>query len=486
MHTENTRKHSRVLRPLLIGMAMGVVFSTLQRGGMGEALTASLHTIDVLGTGGLPLPSVAPPKDDPILRQAEKLRHRLLRESTFVPSVGALRGALAERQALLRHRLVLTLDAGEASPPPWEIILAEHPHWLELSLSLLSAHYTVSRPAIEEALRQEEVPGIPRPSDIVAEDIRQDGKVLRVSITGTAQQGYSFDPADAAERIAEAIEQRASSVSVPSRIAGGNMLLTLQDGQTKTLALLSSGKSNFARSPADRVWNIRKALNEHVSGVVVPAGERFSFNDTLGEAVSTRRGWREALGIFGTSLSKTPGGGICQASTTTYRAILLAGLPVLKRRSHSLYVSYYEKYGVGIDATVFMGSQDLAFVNDTQDEIVLRAFTEGDEAYVDMYGVPDGRRVVLEGPYFSTTTERPVSLRKLSQNEIAWVQSVEYPDGQRAENAFYSYYQKGIPSKVKAAYAQPIAIENIQTVHAAAPEPTASVPAFENLRAQAL
>src|SRR5437763_5795507 len=47
-----------------------------------------------------------------------------------------------------------------------------------------------------------------------------------------------------------------------------------------------------------------------------------SFNDTLGGPIDVSEGWFMALGIFnGQDLRPIPGGGICQASTTMYRAI---------------------------------------------------------------------------------------------------------------------------------------------------------------------
>jgi vancomycin resistance protein YoaR len=92
---------------------------------------------------------------------------------------------------------------------------------------------------------------------------------------------------------------------------------------------LSTGRSNFKGSGAGRKSNVRKALNERVNNIFVPAGAVFSFNDTLG-TVSTGNGWQMALTIFdGVDLRPAPGGGICQASTTVYRAALAAGFPIM-------------------------------------------------------------------------------------------------------------------------------------------------------------
>ena len=144
-------------------------------------------------------------------------------------------------------------------------------------------------------------------------------------------------------------------------------------------------------------------------------------------------------------LRPTPGGGICQVSTTLYRAILFGGFPVLQRRSHSLYVTYYKKYGVGLDATIFPGSQDLVFLNDTPGNLIIQATVENaDEIVVNIYGIPDGRTVALEGPYMSENApdDLRVNGRRLTQKEIAWKQQIRYNDGRIEENVILSYYRE--------------------------------------------
>ncbi|KKW38159.1 MAG: VanW family protein [Candidatus Peribacteria bacterium GW2011_GWB1_54_5] len=156
----------------------------------------------------------------------------------------------------------------------------------------------------------------------------------------------------------------------------------------------------------------------------------------------------------GDQLKPAPGGGICQASTTVYRAIVNAGFPVVERRAHSLYVSYYKKYGVGIDATIFPGTQDLTFLNDTEQPLLIQAYDDGYEAVVNFYGTPDGRTVELQGPYFSTNAPEGMLIndRQVMKNEIVWIQRVNYADGSVKENLILSRY-KELPAYVRNEYA---------------------------------
>ena len=239
-----------------------------------------------------------------------------------------------------------------------------------------------------------------------------------------------------------------------------------------TLTLIAEGRSNFAGSVPGRIANVRKGLKERTHNVLVPPGSTFSFNKTLG-SVTAKAGWYEALGIFnGDELRLVTGGGICQVATTVYRAILLAGLPVVSRKPHSLFVSYYEKYAVGIDATVYPGQQDLTFTNDTPHYLLVQSYSDGFEATVNIYGTPDGRTVEMEGPYFTKTApeDLTVNKRKLAKNEIAWRQHVTHADGVTQVNTIVSRY-KFIPATVVKKYTeQVIATGAAEKVHTAAPD----------------
>jgi vancomycin resistance protein YoaR len=209
--------------------------------------------------------------------------------------------------------------------------------------------------------------------------------------------------------------------------------------------------------------------------VLVPAGEIFSYNDALGNAGSLADGWKMALTIFeGVNLRPAPGGGVCQVSTTIFRAALRAGLPIVEQKNHSLYVSYYEAYGVGQDATVYPGKQDFRFKNDTGHPILLQSYNEGDDAYVNIYGIDDGRAVTVKGPYFAATTPEEVKNqdKKLRANEIGWVRSVQSADGTATDDVFVARYNaipKSLPKKYSATVEQTkVGVGMANMLHAAA------------------
>ena len=123
---------------------------------------------------------------------------------------------------------------------------------------------------------------------------------------------------------------------------------------------------------AYRVNNIGKAARL-INGTFLKPGEQFSMNKTLGFR-STANGWMEGGAIDGGQVVQRMGGGISQATTTTFNAIFFAGLKDVYHKPHSLYFS---RYPMGREATLDWYSVDLKFENDTPYGVVLQAWTTG-------------------------------------------------------------------------------------------------------------
>ena len=388
-------------------------------------------------------------------RIAQRLRARLIARNMPAPSLQSLVAALATRRELLTNSVQLTFrsDQGDAIGT-WQLALSEHPSLAPFVLSSSSASAEISHELISQYLKERNVPGITYPIDVVLESIDVIDGVHRAALSGVAKPGYTFEAEAAATAIINAIENNRSSVALSLTVTEGQLIneTTYELGDLRYLA---RGASNFRGSTWGRKMNVHKALNEHVNNVVVPPGEVFSFNSLLGGGVNTQNGWFMAKVIFGgEELRTAPGGGICQASTTVFRAAANAGLPLLEHRNHSLYVHYYEKYGVGLDATIYPGSQDLSFINNTGDYLLLQAYADGFDAYVTMYGTSDGRTVDMKGPYFASNAPADFRYegRRLYSNEVAWVQTVTFADGRSQKEVILSRYKKGIPSTVARKY----------------------------------
>lgn len=173
-------------------------------------------------------------------------------------------------------------------------------------------------------------------------------------------------------------------------------------------SLLGSGVSYFADSISSRMHNIQLATSK-ITGTLVAPGATFSFNDTIGE-ITAATGYKQAYVIEYGRTVLGDGGGVCQVSTTLFRAVLNAGLPIVERYPHAYRVGYYEQsFPPGLDATVYPPSVDFKFKNDTSAYILVQAtFNKTNTSLVfDLYGQPDNRTVSLSTPIISNRTPPP-------------------------------------------------------------------------------
>lgn len=158
------------------------------------------------------------------------------------------------------------------------------------------------------------------------------------------------------------------------------------------------GISSFARSEQYRITNIRAGARR-MHGLLLPPGSSFSFNDNLG-AVNAENGFVEGLAIVDNRTQKEWGGGLCQVSTTVFRAAFWGGLPITERHEHSFRIGWYEELGEppGLDAAIFTGVQDLRFVNNTGGWLLMQSSVDlqRQRLTVALYGAPANRRVELD------------------------------------------------------------------------------------------
>lgn len=231
-----------------------------------------------------------------------------------------------------------------------------------------------------------------------------------------------------------------------------DILNALEDGQTNTNlqvsqthprqnladlnnlginSLISRGTSNFAGSPNNRRHNIATGV-EKFKGLLIAPGQTFSFDDHLGP-VTAEAGFVPELVIDkGTTLPEL-GGGLCQVSTTTFRAAMAAGLPITDRRNHAYAVSYYSPQGT--DATIYPGSADLKFINNTPGYVLIWPYqTDKNNLNFDFYGTTDGRQVTLQKPVvYDRTTDGAM--------KASWTRVVIAADGTASTSTFKSIYQ---------------------------------------------
>ena len=208
-------------------------------------------------------------------------------------------------------------------------------------------------------------------------------------------------------RTLETSEEKTLSIEIPATRTEPK-IKTQDVNNLGITELIGRGTSRFAGSIATRVHNIALA-SSRFKGVLLEPGQVMSFNETLGD-VSQFTGYKQAYIIQDGKTVLGDGGGVCQVSTTLFRAALNAGLPIIERRAHSYRVGYYEQDSpVGLDATVFAPTTDLKIKNDTPNHILIQTVADTKRATLvfEIYGTSDGRVASVSKPVVTNVTPPP-------------------------------------------------------------------------------
>jgi vancomycin resistance protein YoaR len=175
--------------------------------------------------------------------------------------------------------------------------------------------------------------------------------------------------------------------------------------------LVATGTSLFAHSIENRLYNINLAASR-LNGVLIAPGETFSMVKTIGD-VSTTTGYKQAYVIENGKTVLGDGGGVCQVSTTLFRAALNAGLPIIERHPHAYRVGYYEQDSdPGIDAAIYYPSVDLQFKNDTNKHLLIQTVFNPYEQRLtfNLYGTKDTRQVSISNPVITSESPAPAAV----------------------------------------------------------------------------
>ena len=137
--------------------------------------------------------------------------------------------------------------------------------------------------------------------------------------------------------------------------------------------LVAEATSYYWGSWQNRRSNIEIGA-EKLHGVIIGPGEEFSFNRFLGD-ITPEAGFVDGAVIFGGSTVTGIGGGICQVSTTVFRAAFSGGFAITERNSHGYRVGYYEYAGAGpgLDAAIWQPTSDFRFQNNTPYHLLIES-----------------------------------------------------------------------------------------------------------------
>ena len=211
--------------------------------------------------------------------------------------------------------------------------------------------------------------------------------------------GAKLDPAKTAAAISQASTETTGR-SVEVGVSTTEPELTTEEAEAMGIKdLLASYTTPPYAGTANRQVNVR-ITTEYASDVMLAPGDVYNFDKQIGPRTAAR-GYKTAPGIVGPGkLEDVFGGGICQVSTTLFNAVFFAGLEVVERHNHSIYIDHYPK---GRDATVTAGGKNLRFRNDTDHYIWIRGNSDGVTTTFNIYGTERRPQGHATPPATSTT-----------------------------------------------------------------------------------
>ena len=294
------------------------------------------------------------------------------------------------------------------------------------------------RPSIVAGLDQEAltefVEGIARQVDKRARDARfrfADGKL---SLSEPEIDGLTVNVEETVELINAMVTTSRRQAALPVTIEKARVKASDLDNIV-IKDLLTSASTSYAGAIPQKAHNIQLATGR-LNGVVVPPGEVFSMNASLGPA-TLASGFQVGYGITlsGSNMATVPSvaGGICQVATTLYHAAFWAGLKIEQRLPHMYWIPRYgqpPKGMKGLDATVDDPWVDLKFRNNTGNWIAIQGYTSDSSVYFSIYGINPGWKVTAEGPFISNVVQPDTTIveqvdSSLPEGKSLWIEQAE-------------------------------------------------------------
>ncbi len=227
-------------------------------------------------------------------------------------------------------------------------------------------------------------------------------------VLSPSADGWDMDVDAATEKVANALEAGNTSAQIPAHPVPPAVPMDATPEELGIREIVAEGRTSFRGSSAARVRNIIRAA-EAVRGVVIPPGGVFSFNESAG-AITAANGYEDSLIIWGDRTAVGIGGGVCQVSTTLFRAAFFAGLPILERWNHGYIVSWYGE--PGMDATVYSPYVDLKFQNTTPAYLLIQPVIDTQKGILTfrLWGTKPDWTVEIEKPVYEDVQDPPPPL----------------------------------------------------------------------------
>ena len=199
----------------------------------------------------------------------------------------------------------------------------------------------------------------------------------------SGEDGYRLNQEALVEDILEVISKGKTKKNITADVETLKPEITVKKLKKKIVGLSAATSTSYNNKNANT--NMKVALKA-CNGSIIKPGETWSFNDHTGDSNLKSNGYKKATVIVNGKLEEGVGGGICQASTTIFKAALFANAAIIERNNH-FWASDYAY--AGEDATIDYPNLDLRFQNTTSYPMFLECKMEGTVLTANIWGVQE-------------------------------------------------------------------------------------------------
>ncbi|WP_129338145.1 VanW family protein [Cellulomonas endophytica] len=281
-------------------------------------------------------------------------------------------------------RTALTEVARPLTSAPVAVQVADRVATLDPATLAAAARMTAQDGALTLALDGDalaaavlaQLPDLLTPPDDARFEFVEDRPVV---VPGTP--GTQLDP----EALAGAV---AAAGTAPERTARVELVATdpAQDAAALEALGVSQVVAEFSTpltSEPRRTSNIANGAAK-ITGTLVRPGEEFSLTEALGP-IDAANGFVEAGAIVNGEHVDAAGGGLSQVSTTVFNVGFLAGMVDVEHKPHS---EWFARYPEGREATLFTGTLDMRWQNDTPHGVLVQAWVGGGRMHARLWSTP--------------------------------------------------------------------------------------------------
>ncbi|MGP9782308.1 VanW family protein [Glutamicibacter sp. AOP12-B1-11] len=197
------------------------------------------------------------------------------------------------------------------------------------------------------------------------------------------------------------IKKSVPGVALETKGLGAKVLAATETKERTAKVVLSASEADFTTEDAKklgikeeivefstpypandtvRTKNLR-AGSARINGTVIEPGENFSLLEALGPITVANGYFGSGVVVDGFS-TEAVGGGLSQISTQLYNVGFLAGYDDVTHKPHS---RWFERYPAGREATLWEGSVDMIWKNNSPYGVMIQAWVSGDRVHTRLW-----------------------------------------------------------------------------------------------------